>query len=65
MFDKTFEINGKKLRLVEIAQLPIADIERSTDISTLKGVEETLTLHKLGQFKKLGRSLKATNCIEA
>ena len=29
------------------------------------GFEETLTLHKLGVFKKLGISFKTTNCIES
>lgn len=30
-----------------------------------EGFEETLTLHHLGLFAKLGRSLKTTNCIES
>ncbi|MFH1653412.1 MAG: transposase [Pseudomonadota bacterium] len=30
-----------------------------------EGFEETLTLHRLGLFTKLGRSLKTTNCIES
>jgi putative transposase len=29
-----------------------------------EGLEETLTLHKLGLFEKLGKSFKTTNCIE-
>jgi transposase-like protein len=29
-----------------------------------EGLEETLTLHKLGLFKELGESFKTTNCIE-
>ncbi len=29
-----------------------------------EGFEETLTLHRLGLFKELGRSFKTTNCIE-
>lgn len=29
-----------------------------------EGLEETLTLHRLGLFAKLGRSFKTTNCIE-
>jgi len=33
---------------------------------TLKeGLEETLTLHRLGLFGVLGRSLKTTNCLES
>jgi transposase-like protein len=29
-----------------------------------EGMEETLMLHRLGMFEKLGRSFKTTNCIE-
>jgi putative transposase len=29
-----------------------------------EGLEETLTLHRFGVFKQLGRSFKTTNCIE-
>ena len=30
-----------------------------------EGLEETLTLHRLGLFELLGRSLKTTNCLES
>jgi transposase-like protein len=30
----------------------------------MEGMEETLTLHRLGLFEQLGKSLKTTNCIE-
>ncbi|MBI1746953.1 MAG: hypothetical protein HYR55_10245, partial [Acidobacteria bacterium] len=30
-----------------------------------EGLEETLTLHRLGLFKELGTSFKTTNCIES
>jgi putative transposase len=30
-----------------------------------EGLEETLTLHRLGVFKELGISLKTTNCLES
>ena len=30
-----------------------------------EGLEETLTLHRLGLFAKMGRSFKTTNCIES
>ena len=30
-----------------------------------EGLEETLTLHRLGLFEELGKSLKTTNCIES
>lgn len=32
--------------------------------SVVKSLEETLTLHRLALFKKLGRSFKTTSCIE-
>lgn len=44
-----------------------ADLEktnRSAAASLLEGLEETLTLHRLGLFELLGKSLKTTNCIE-
>jgi len=30
-----------------------------------EGLEQALTLHRLGLFEKLGRSLKTSNCIES
>ncbi|HLD64076.1 MAG TPA: IS256 family transposase, partial [Candidatus Peribacteraceae bacterium] len=30
-----------------------------------EGLEETLTLHRLGVFSELGTSFKTTNCIES
>ncbi len=33
--------------------------------SLAEGLEETLTLHRLGLFLQLGRSLKTTNCLES
>ena len=40
-------------------------INRSAASSLEEGLEETLTLHRLGLFKQLGISLKTTNCIES
>ena len=40
-------------------------INRSAAASLGEGLEETLTVHKLGLFKQLGISLKTTNCIES
>lgn len=37
----------------------------SASKSLQKGLEETLTLHRLGVFELLGRSLKTTNCLES
>jgi putative transposase len=38
---------------------------QSAAASLLEGLEETLTLHRLGVFGILGRSLKTTNCLES
>ncbi len=39
-------------------------INRSAARSLEEGLEETLTLHRLGVFEEVGRSLKTTNAIE-
>jgi len=39
-------------------------INQSAVGSLDEGFEETLTLHKLGLFEKLGRSFKTANCLE-
>ena len=38
---------------------------QSAAASLAEGLEETLTLHKLGLYGLLGRSLKTTNCLES
>ena len=40
-------------------------INQSAAASLEEGLEETLTLHRLGLFEKLGRSFKTTNVIES
>lgn len=40
-------------------------INQSAAASLREGLEETLTLHRLGLFACLGLSLKTTNCIES
>ena len=42
----------------------LQQINRKAACSLMEGFEETLTLHRLGVFEELGRSLKTTNCIE-
>lgn len=45
-----------------------ADLEErnlSAAASLAEGLEETLTLHRLGVFELLGKSFKTTNCIES
>ena len=39
-------------------------LNQSAVASLDEGFEETLTLHRLGLLKELGRSFKTTNCIE-
>lgn len=42
----------------------LAEVNASAVASLDEGLEETLTLHRLGLFKELGRSFKTTNCIK-
>jgi transposase-like protein len=39
-------------------------INQSAAASLREGLEEILTLHRLGLYAKLGRSFKTTNCLE-
>ena len=43
----------------------LAEINESAVRSLDEGFEETLTLHRLGLFAKIGRSLKTTNILES
>jgi transposase-like protein len=43
----------------------LEEVNQSAAASLREGLEETLTLHRLGVFGKLGRSLKTTNCLES
>jgi putative transposase len=52
-----------KARL-EAIKRELSLINQSAVASLEEGLEETLTLHRLGLFKKLGTSFKTTNCIE-
>lgn len=51
------------------ALMKIMEELRDSNLSAAKsleeGLEETLTLHKLGLFPLLGQSMKTTNCIES
>lgn len=51
------ELNKIHKELLERNQSAAASLE--------EGLEETLTLHRLGLFGVLGKSLKTTNCIES
>jgi len=52
-----------KERLTDL-HAELQQINRRAARSLMEGLEETLTLHQLGVFEELGRSLKTTNCIE-
>lgn len=46
-------------------QAELEDRNQSAAASLAEGLEETLTLHRLGLYGVLGRSLKTTNCLES
>jgi putative transposase len=46
-------------------QSELEDRNQSAAASLAEGFEETLTLHRLGMYGVLGRSLKTTNCLES
>ncbi len=53
-----------KERLTDL-HAELQQINRQAARSLQEGLEETLTLHRLGLFDELGKSLKTTNCIES
>lgn len=57
----TYEKAKKRL---EAIKRELRLINESAVASLEEGFEETLTLHRLGLFTKLGESFKTTNCIE-
>jgi putative transposase len=46
-------------------QRELADRNQSAAASLAEGLEETLTLHRLGVYELLGASFKTTNCLES
>jgi len=58
----TYEKAKSRLQLI---RRELTLINQSAANSLSEGFEETLTLHRLGLFTKLGRSFKTTNCIES
>jgi putative transposase len=50
----------------ELARLhaELEEVNQSAAASLREGLEEVLTLHRLGLFAVLGRSFKTTNCLE-
>ncbi len=57
----TYEAAKNKLNLIK---KELAILNQSAVRSLEEGMEETLTLHRLGMFQKFGISFKTTNCIE-
>ena len=51
-------------RRLEAIRRELRPINESAVASLDEGLEETLTLHRLGVFAKVGISLKTTNCLE-
>ena len=50
---------------LETLHAELEDRNQSAASSLREGLEETLTLHRLGLYGVLGRSLKTTNCLES
>jgi len=53
------------LAALEKLHAELEDRNQSAAGSLAEGLEETLTLHRLGVFAVLGRSFKTTNCLES
>jgi len=53
------------LRALEKLAAELHNINPSAEASLKEGLEETLTLHRLGLYAELGKSLSSTNCIES
>jgi transposase-like protein len=60
--ESTYE--AAKERLTDL-HAELQQINRKAARSLQEGLEDTLTLHRLGLFDELGKSLKTTNCIES
>ena len=50
---------------LEALHVELEQKNQSAATSLAEGMEETLTLHRLGVYGVLGRSLKTTNCLES
>ena len=53
------------LGALETLHRELEDRNQSAADSLAEGLDETLTLHRLGVYGVLGRSLKTTNCLES
>ena len=50
---------------LETLHADLEETNQSAAASLKEGLEETLTLHRLGVFALIGRSFKTTNCLES
>jgi hypothetical protein len=53
------------VRALEKLAAELHNINPSAEASLKEGLEETLSLHKLGLYAELGKNLSSTNCIES
>ena len=58
-------IYTEALGALETLHRELEDRNQSAADSLAEGLDETLTLHRLGVYGVLGRSLKTTNCLES
>ena len=56
---------GEAVADLKAIYLELDQRNQSAAASLAEGLEDTLTLHRLGLFGVLGRSLKTTNCLES
>lgn len=59
--EPSYELAKRELGKI---RLELRELNESAVASLDEGLEETLTLQRLGLFEKLGKSFKTTNCIE-
>ncbi len=52
-------------RSLEKLAAELHNLNPSVEASLKEGLEETLSLHRLGLYAELGKSLSSTNCIES
>ncbi len=56
---------GEALAALKTLHRELAERNQSAAASLAEGLEETLTLHRMGVYGSLGRSFKTTNCLES
>ena len=62
-YERPTYVEAKKA--LETLLKELEETNQSAAASLREGLEETLTLHRLGVFAVLGRSFKTTNCLES